>query len=205
MKIQSTYLAKRRQFSPIMDQISIKTPNPKCRLYWCLIEFIDLRYSQSCWYFRPLLWTSAPLTFSLVHLPPCPPFPVWISTGVYFHTDSVYPGRGGGSGCVESIYRSYTMCISPDSEPTNICFTSPNKALEGRGPQTDKHLPSSTFLYWSIFKKSPHLGFGVFIYIWSMSPILTEEELPLQHPLPPPPSPRPSFCMLFSRLAWPFE
>jgi hypothetical protein len=22
-------------------QISIKTPNPKCRLYWCLIEFID--------------------------------------------------------------------------------------------------------------------------------------------------------------------
>jgi hypothetical protein len=29
-----------------MDQISIKTPNPKCRLYWCLIEFIDWRYSQ---------------------------------------------------------------------------------------------------------------------------------------------------------------
>jgi hypothetical protein len=24
-----------------MDQITIKTPNPKCRLYWCLIEFID--------------------------------------------------------------------------------------------------------------------------------------------------------------------
>ncbi len=30
-----------------IDQISIKTPNPKCRLYWCLIEFIDWRYSQS--------------------------------------------------------------------------------------------------------------------------------------------------------------
>jgi hypothetical protein len=29
-----------------MDQISIKTPNPKCRLYWRLIEFIDWRYSQ---------------------------------------------------------------------------------------------------------------------------------------------------------------
>jgi hypothetical protein len=27
-----------------MDQINIKTPNPKCRLYWCLIEFIDWRY-----------------------------------------------------------------------------------------------------------------------------------------------------------------
>ncbi len=46
-----------------MDQITIKTPNPKCRLYWCLIEFIDWIYSQSqsCWYFRPLFWTVAPL------------------------------------------------------------------------------------------------------------------------------------------------
>jgi hypothetical protein len=58
-----------------MDQISIKTPNPKCRLYWCLIEFLALRYSLSCWYFLPLLRTSTPLTFSLVHLPPPPPPP----------------------------------------------------------------------------------------------------------------------------------
>ncbi len=34
-----------------IDQITRKTPNPKCRLYWCLIEFIDWRHSQSCWYF----------------------------------------------------------------------------------------------------------------------------------------------------------
>jgi hypothetical protein len=39
----------------IMDERTIKTSSPKCRLYWCLIEFIDWRYSQSCWYFRPLL------------------------------------------------------------------------------------------------------------------------------------------------------
>ncbi len=26
------------------------TQNPRCRLYWCLIEFIDWRY-QLCWYF----------------------------------------------------------------------------------------------------------------------------------------------------------
>ncbi len=59
-----------------MDQISIKTPHPKCRLYWCLIEFIDWRYRQSCWYFRPLLWTSATLTFSwFANPPPPPPFP----------------------------------------------------------------------------------------------------------------------------------
>jgi hypothetical protein len=53
-----------------MDQISIKTPNPKHRLHWC--EFVDWTYTQSCWYFRPLLWTSAPLTFSLVYLPHFP-------------------------------------------------------------------------------------------------------------------------------------
>jgi hypothetical protein len=29
-------------------------PNPKCRLYWCLIEFVDWRYTHSCWYFQPL-------------------------------------------------------------------------------------------------------------------------------------------------------
>ncbi len=37
----------------IMDQITIKTPNPKCRLYWCIIEFIDWRDSQSCCIFYP--------------------------------------------------------------------------------------------------------------------------------------------------------
>jgi hypothetical protein len=35
-----------------MDEGTIKTQNPKCRLYWCLIEFVDWRHSQSCWYFR---------------------------------------------------------------------------------------------------------------------------------------------------------
>ncbi len=70
------------EFLLIMDQISRKTPNPKCRLYWGLKECIDWRYSQSCWYFRPLLWTSTPLT----------------------------GGEGGD-----------------------------------RGPQTDKHMPPSTF------------------------------------------------------------
>ena len=29
---------------PNMDQMSIKTSNPKCCLYWCLIEFVDWRY-----------------------------------------------------------------------------------------------------------------------------------------------------------------
>jgi hypothetical protein len=30
-----------------MDQITIKTPNPRCRLYWCLIELKEWRYTVS--------------------------------------------------------------------------------------------------------------------------------------------------------------
>jgi hypothetical protein len=59
-----------------MDEGTIKTPRRKCRLYWCLIEFIDWKYSQSCWYFRPALCSIAPLTSSLVSSPPSPPLPV---------------------------------------------------------------------------------------------------------------------------------
>ncbi len=44
------------------------------------------------------------------------------------------------------------------------CFSTPNKTQEGMGPQT----PAAKSLYWSIFKKSRHLGFGVFMDIWSM-------------------------------------
>jgi hypothetical protein len=45
---------------------------------------------------------------------------------------------------VESIYRSYTLCISPEAEPTKLLFH-PKQKPEGGGPQTDKHLPPSTF------------------------------------------------------------
>ncbi len=35
------------------NPVTIKTPNPKCRLYWCLIEFMDWRYRQSLVFFDP--------------------------------------------------------------------------------------------------------------------------------------------------------
>ncbi len=113
----------------IMDQITRKTPNPKCRLYWCLTEFIDWRYSQSqsCWYFWPLMWTKGPLTFSLVH-PPLPPFSVWISTGVCIYT--VCDGRGRGSGCDESIYRSYTHSVFDQIPNLQNWYTTLNKNRE---------------------------------------------------------------------------
>ncbi len=93
-----------------MNQISIKTPNPKCRLYWCLLDLIDWRYSQSCWYFRPALWSMAPLTFFLVY--------------------SVYGVMGG------------------------------------EWPQTDKHMCRQVPFTGQFLSR--HLGFGVFIYIWSL-------------------------------------
>ncbi len=101
-----------------MDQ---KTPNPKgrlYRLYWCLIKFIDWRYSQSCWW--------------------------------------------GGSGCVESIYRSYTLYMTR--------FRTYKIALppqRGEGPRrqinTCRHVP-----FRLILKKNRHSGFGVIIDIWSI-------------------------------------
>ncbi len=52
-----------------MDQIFIKTPNPKCRPYWCLIEFIAGDTVSHVGIFRPALWSIAPLTFFLVSSP----------------------------------------------------------------------------------------------------------------------------------------
>ncbi len=156
-----------------MDQISMKTPNPKCHLYWCLMEFIDMRYSQSCCYFRPLLWTVLSLygTFSYIK-----------STKVYVQSselDSPNPslasecappaspqnrGEGGtltsgwgghthqrvrgahspaGEGLGESQFRRLEKKLS--TLPT-LCLTWGRGRGEGdRRPQTDKHLPPSTF------------------------------------------------------------
>jgi hypothetical protein len=88
------------------------------------IRVYRLRYSQSCWYFRPSFVSYCPSNhLSLFHLPP--PFSVskyrqWVD------------GRGWGCWVVlETIFCRFW----PDSEPT--------KLLDH--PQTDKHLPQSPF------------------------------------------------------------
>ncbi len=50
---------------------------------------------------------------------------------------------------MESIYRSYTLYIWSDSEPKKVALPTQTKTAK--------------YLYWSIFKKSRLLGFGVFI------------------------------------------
>ncbi len=74
--------------------IYYKTPNPKCRLYCCLIEFIDQRYSQSCWYFRPVFFNFCPSSLLWLSLPP-PPFHVRISI-LYYTCIQFLTGRGVG-------------------------------------------------------------------------------------------------------------
>jgi hypothetical protein len=109
--------------------------------YWCLIEFINWRYSQSCWYFRPLLWTSAILTFSLVHHPP--PLPCVNKDGVCIYT--VY-NRGWED---RVVWRTSIVihCVFDQFPNLQNCFTIPNKTLAGEGTQTEKHLPPSPFTF----------------------------------------------------------
>jgi hypothetical protein len=125
-----------------MDQISIKTPNPECHLYWCLIEFVEWRYSQSCWYFRTLLGTSAPLTFSLVLSPVIPPPHVFM-----FSTIHTACNGGGGEGN-QVVWRSstgvYTAYLTR-FRTYKIALPLQTKTSEGRGPERDQHLPPNPF------------------------------------------------------------
>jgi hypothetical protein len=62
---------KRCRRRKIMDLLTLKTPDPKFRLYWCLIEFIYWRYSQSCF---DRVCEQLPLKLSLwLALSPFPP------------------------------------------------------------------------------------------------------------------------------------
>jgi hypothetical protein len=57
------------------NRADTKDTKTKSRLYLCLIEFIDWRYSQSCWYFRRSFVNYCPSNL-LAGSPPPPPFPV---------------------------------------------------------------------------------------------------------------------------------
>ncbi len=89
-------------------------------------------------------------TSNLVTVSPPSPFLVWISTGLFIYFIQRVTG-GRGSGCVESIYRSYTLCIWPDSVPTKLLYHPKQQPWRGGGLRKS--------LFWSIFKKSRHLRF----------------------------------------------
>jgi hypothetical protein len=130
-----------------MDEGTIKAPNPKCRLYWCLKEFIDWRYNQACWYFWPVLWISAPLP-SLWPPPPLPHFPK-----VNLQHIQCVAVWGGGWGGVE-------LCCRPYSAGFNTLFQArfrPTKLLPHlkQKHQKRRHLEIGVF----IVSSSMHTGF----------------------------------------------
>ncbi len=104
-----------------MDEWTIKTPNPICRLFFkidlltdfaalCLTDFIYWRYIHSYgWYFGPSSWTVAPIyegtilvyccpsIFSLTSYPP--PLP---KLNVQF-IQTMYGCEGGGGGVLNCV------------------------------------------------------------------------------------------------------
>ncbi len=111
--------------SPKHGLINNKDTKTKCRLCWCITEFIDWRYSHVS-IFDPALRTFDPLTFSLVHPPPSP-FP----KSKYVYTDSVW--LGGGGGCYIVCWRPYSAgvqhSVSDQIQSLQYCFTTPDKNL----------------------------------------------------------------------------
>ncbi len=135
--------------------MSIKTLNSKCRLYWCLIEFIDWRDNQSSWYFRPALWTIAPLTFSLVSAPtPPPPLPCVNKYTVYTYTvcNRGIWGHGGGQGGLRQINtccKVHLQVIFLDND-TWHCFLSSNLST-GAILHRKKPLGRGKYLLWLLW------------------------------------------------------
>ncbi len=89
--------------------INHKDTKTKSRLYWCLIEFIVWRYSQSCWYFRPSFVNFCPSNLlSRSPLPP-PPFP---KSKYSIYRQCVAGSRWGMLSCVGDHNRQeLTLCI----------------------------------------------------------------------------------------------
>jgi hypothetical protein len=80
----------------------------------CLSEFIDWRYGQSCWFFRPSFVNCCPSNLLSGLISPLSPFPVWISILGNVYTYTVCKGGVWGSGpqtdkhlpAAKSLYRS---------------------------------------------------------------------------------------------------
>ncbi len=62
---------------------------------------------------------------------------------------------------MESIYSSCTLCFDQIPNLQN-CFTTPNN---GRGPQTNKHLPPRPFAGQFLRKAARHLGLESISYL----------------------------------------
>ncbi len=147
----------------------------------CLLEFIDWRYSHSCWYFRPSFLSGSPL-------PPSPPFP----KSKYSIYRQFVAGGEGGRILLESIFWRSLYSVSDQIRTYKIASPPQRKTKEGRGPRTDNHLPQDPWqvnffrwrhfalLYISLIFQRCHpspsascLSLSVFLCVASVNPILT--------------------------------
>jgi hypothetical protein len=105
---------------------SVSETLPKCRLYWCLIEFIDWRYRQSCWYFLP------PLKLALLYLLSSSPPPL---PCVKYRLQSIQcVTRGEGIGlCVDCRASRWVILVHSvfDQIPTKLLYLPKQKPRRG--------------------------------------------------------------------------
>ncbi len=120
-----TYLIVSAWWVWCMDEITIKTTNPKCRLYWCLIDFTDLRYSQSCWYLVTTPLVNNCRSNLLTGSPPLPPS-LCEKVQFYVFIQCVTGGEGGIRLCGEhwqelctvyfTRFQTYEIALPPNLE-----------------------------------------------------------------------------------------
>ncbi len=170
-----------------MDNWTIKTPNPICRLFFkidlltefaalCLTDFIDWRSIHSLvGIFDPAcellpLWTkelyfctvapSGPSIFSLTS-PPSPPS----QTKCTVYTDSVCLGGGGSELCCRPYSAGILHSVSDQIQSLPNCFTTTNKMTSEddiKGLVSFK-VPSSMvswFMAWPLFENPKEVIHG---------------------------------------------
>jgi hypothetical protein len=164
---QQTFLIlPRRYITLLWKKSSNHGPNnPKCRLYCCLIEFKDWRYSQSYWYFLPLFfhWFTSPPS----------PLPCVNKCKGYVFIRCETGGEGIGL-CGEHLQCTFTVYTVYSTR-----FRTYTIALLPQGA-SDRLTPATRSLHRSIFKKSRPLGLGVFIDIWSIEEMISCWKIPVQ-------------------------
>ncbi len=114
-------------FVHTIDQLTMKTPNPKCRLYWWLKEFLEWDTVSHVGIFDPSC-KLAPLYLLSSSPPPPLPFVSKYRSIYNIHTFYTVCNRGwGGDGVMWRAYSGIIHCVFDRIPNLQNCFTTPNK------------------------------------------------------------------------------
>jgi hypothetical protein len=107
-----------------MDEGTMKTQNPKCRLDWCLIVY-RLEIQSVMLVFSTPLVNCCPSTFSLISSTP-PPLP---KVNIHYLQTVFGCGGGGALSCV--VDHTYSVgilhSVSDQIQNPQNCFTTPKQ------------------------------------------------------------------------------